>query len=341
MPVVAVARYAMNTRFEVVLHGANPVALRAAADAALDEIERLEAQLSLFRPTSEIARINRRAALEPVRVSPPVFRLLRQAQTLSVETQGAFDPTVAPVLHAWGFLGGCGSSAREDELAAARELVGMHGVDLDEATFSVRFPRAGMMLDLGAIGKGYAIDCAAEVLREAGVTSAFIHGGTSSCYGLGAPEDAVAWRVAINRPHADKPAADYTPPLPSHLPAVLPPPSAAGPVTLSQATAILALRDDSLGVSETGSKMIRAGNRAYGHVMDPRSGEPVHRAVLAAVALPSATETDALSTALITLGSEGLPMLKALRPHGRFLVVEPPDSVGRWPLHNSGFDLPG
>ena len=94
---VAVARAAMNTRFEILLQGGDPVALRAAGEEALDEIERLEAQLSLFRPTSEIARLNRDAAHGPVRVSPNVFRLLAQAAALSAATGGAFDPSIGPL----------------------------------------------------------------------------------------------------------------------------------------------------------------------------------------------------------------------------------------------------
>ena len=82
MPPVTLACHAMATRFELVLHGDNPVALRAAGEEALDEVERLEAQLSLFRPSSEIAHLNARAAREPVRVTPPVFALLQHAQQL-------------------------------------------------------------------------------------------------------------------------------------------------------------------------------------------------------------------------------------------------------------------
>src|SRR5262249_163857 len=101
---VKLARHAMATRFEVVLYGANPISLPAAGEEALDEIERLEAQLSLYRPSSEIARINARAAHEPVRVTPSVFALLEQARRLSEETQGAFDITVAPLVRCWGFM---------------------------------------------------------------------------------------------------------------------------------------------------------------------------------------------------------------------------------------------
>src|SRR5580704_5063977 len=108
MQTVAVARNAMATRFEIVLHGENPVALRAAGEEALDEIERLESRLSLYRPGSEITLLNTRAAQEPVRVTPGLFRLLQQAQQLSRETGGAFDITIAPLIRCWGFMGGTG-----------------------------------------------------------------------------------------------------------------------------------------------------------------------------------------------------------------------------------------
>src|SRR5262245_50133967 len=101
---VTLARHAMATRFELVLHGTDPVALRAAGEEALNEIERIEELLSLYRNTSEIAHINARAAREPVRVSPPVFRLLEQARQLSEETGGAFDITIAPLVRCWGFM---------------------------------------------------------------------------------------------------------------------------------------------------------------------------------------------------------------------------------------------
>src|SRR5581483_1018628 len=185
MHTVTLARQAMATRFEIALHGDDEVRLRAAGEMALNEVERLEAQLSLYRPSSEIARLNARGAREAVKVSPSVFRLLQQAQALSCETGGAFDITVAPLVRCWGFMGGSGKMPGADEIAAALAKVGAQHLLLDEANCTARFDSEGAMVDLGAIGKGYAIDCAAEILREAGVTSALLHGGTSSVYGLG------------------------------------------------------------------------------------------------------------------------------------------------------------
>src|SRR5580765_4854723 len=126
MPPVTLACNAMATRFEIVLHGDNPVALRAAGEEALDEIERLEAQLSLYRPTSEIAHLNARAAREPVRVTPAVFALLQHAQQLHHETGGAFDISVAPLVRCWGFMGDTGRMPAPEDVAEARCKVGMH-----------------------------------------------------------------------------------------------------------------------------------------------------------------------------------------------------------------------
>src|SRR5882762_4315479 len=159
------ARHAMATRFELVLHGENAVALRAAGEEALEEIDRLENQLSLYRPGSEIAQLNARAAREAVRVTPELFSLLQHAKQLHAETGGAFDITIAPLVDCWGFMGGTGKMPAPGEVAGARANIGMDLVQLDAQDFTVRFARKGVRLDLGAIGKGYAVGQAAEILR--------------------------------------------------------------------------------------------------------------------------------------------------------------------------------
>ncbi len=289
----------MATRFELVLHGDNPIALRAAGEEALDEIDRIEGLLSLYRNTSEIAHLNARAAREPVRVSPPVFRLLEQARRLSEETRGAFDITIAPLVRCWGFMGGTGQMPSSEAVDEARAKVGMHQVELKASDFTVHFAREGVMLDLGAIGKGYAVERAVEILREDGVTSAILHGGTSTVCAIGSPPDADAWKVAIERPaEGDGDGA---------------------PASL---LAVVTLRDEALSVSAVWGRSFQTADRTYGHVIDPRTGQPTEAALLSAVALASATETDAFSTALLTLGPEGLQSITALRPGMRSLVAQ-------------------
>ena len=263
----------MACRFELVLQGEDGPWLRAAGEEALAEIERLEERLSRFRSTSDVSRVNAHAAREPVRVGGEVFALLQRSMCLYEQTDGAFDLTVAPLMQAWGFYDDGGHMPDPEELAAAQQRTGMHLVELDGGRQTVRFVREGMEIDLGAIGKGYAIDEAVSILREAGVGSAFLHGGTSTMYGIGRPLDGDHWSVAIVDPE-----------VPERVVAVVP------------------IQDRSLAVSAVSGKAFEAGGTRYGHVLDPRLGRPIRGAVLAAVAGDSAAESDALSTALLVHG---------------------------------------
>lgn len=312
VPALTLACHAMATRFEVVLHGDNPVALRAAGEEALRLVEQLEGQLSLFCASSEIAHLNARAARESVRVTPGLFALLQQAQKLREESSGAFDITIAPLVRCWGFMGGGGRMPRPEEVAEARAKVGMGLVQLSPDDFTVRFAKEGVMLDLGAIGKGYAVERAAEVLREAGVTSALLHGGTSTVQAIGQPPGEEFWKIAIETPS----------------------PSANTPPTL---LATVPLKDEAMSVSGVWGNSFHVGERTFGHIIDPRTGEPALGTVLAAVVLPSATETDALSTALLTLGSTGHERIASLRPGMRTVLVS--ESGGQLSVEAKGIKV--
>ena len=327
MHTIALARNAMATRFEIILYGKNAVSLRAAGEEALDEVERLENQLSLYRSTSDITHLNARAAREPVQVEPGLFRLLQQARNLHQETDGAFDITIAPLVRCWGFMGGTGRIPHRAELAEARKKVGMHLVELNDANYSVRFAREGVMLDLGAIGKGYAIERAAAILKEAGVTRAILHGGTSTIYAIGSPPGGDAWNVGIEYPDEARlqPVTKTGPIAKTDLNVFAPlainsyrDQPKASPTLL----AVVALKDEALSVSAISGKAFQSNDKTYGHVLDPRTGRPASRALVAAVVSPSATETDALSTALLTAGIKGHDAIAALRPVMRTLVLE-------------------
>jgi len=297
----------MATRFEILLHGENPAWLRAAGEEVLDEVDRLESQLSLYRPTSEIARVNWLAAREPVRVSPNVFRLLQHAKQLHEETGGAFDITIAPLVRCWGFMGGTGQFPEAEAIEAARAKVGMKQIQLNADDCTVRFAQEGVMIDLGAIGKGYAVERAVELLRETGVSSALFHGGTSTIYGLGHPPDSDCWKVALEYPHPEEEQKRAR-----HL-------------------ATVALRDEALSVSAIWGRSFVKEGKTFGHVLDPRSGQPVCGTLMTAVALPSATETDALSTALLVSGEAGFETISNLRPKMRTLMLaETSDSPGTY-----------
>lgn len=298
MQIVQVARNAMATRFEIVLHGSNATMLRAAGEEALDEIARLESQLSLYRPTSEIARINARAAFEPVRVTPIVFNLLKHARDLTIQCNSAFDITIAPLVRCWGFMNGTGHAPDPQHLVAARECIGIAHGQFDDARQTVRFDREGVMLDLGAIGKGFAIDRAVDLLREAGIESALVHGGTSTVYAMGKPSDADTWKIAIANTFGT-------------------------PNTESANLPTVTLQNEALSVSAIWGRSFEKDGKILGHIIDPRTGEPTQGAQLAAVVSKSATDSDALSTALLVLGTKGQQLLKAHHPNIRTFVLEP------------------
>lgn len=288
------SHYAMATEFELLIFGARETYLQSVTESVFQEISRLEAQLSFYNPDSDLSDLNRRAAYEPVTVEPRLFELLRTAQRLSEATGGAFDPTVAPLMRCWGFVGASGRMPPEEAIAEARTLVGMRHVYLDAENYTVTFDTEGVQLDLGAIGKGYAIDCATELLEEFEIEAALLHGGTSSVYAKGRPPEGDAWRVAVQRPFDATPGRHLTQ---------------------------FALQDTTLSVSAPHGKWFASEGRRYGHVIDPRTGYPAGRALLAALVTASATAGDALSTALLTLGAEGLPSIGRLLPDARALVA--------------------
>jgi FAD:protein FMN transferase len=273
----------MATRFELVIHGDSP-SLRAVGEEALDEITRIEGMLSLYNLSSEVANLNGRASFEAVPVSAELFSLLQRAVELSEETAGAFDITIAPLVRCWGFMGGQGATPGEVEIAEARAKVGFNFIELEART--VRFTKPGMLLDFGAFGKGYAIDRGVEILRDGGVASALLHGGTSTVYGIG-PEP---WKIAIE--DEDK-----------------------------NVLSVVGLRDESLSVSAVWGKSFASQGRTFGHILDARTGRPSDRAELSAIVLPSAAESDALSTALLVDGADGLDAILKNRPNAPALVL--------------------
>jgi FAD:protein FMN transferase len=291
LPGVRLGIEAMATRFELLLscdREADEPRLRAIGEEALAEIARIETRLSAFQPASDISWINAHAAFRAVKVEPSLFALLQRCLALSAATAGAFDITVGPLMRLWKIAGTPDNPLdqwplpSEEFIAEARSRVGYEYVRLDPRTSTIRFARQGMALDLGAAGKGYAIGEAIRVLVAHGCTSALLHGGTSSLHAIGQPHDGDAWRIGWN------------------------PPGRPG--------RIFELRSGALAVSAAHGKGFWSEGRLYGHVVDPRTGRPTDAATSAVVTGPDSLECDALSTALLVLGPDWLPTLRARFP---------------------------
>lgn len=269
-------RRAMATTFEVFLPFGTPRALDA-AEAALDLIDRLESQLTVYRDDSEVSQINRDAAGQPVRVEERLFGLLEAAARITAETEGAFDLTAGPLTRAWGFFRRQGRVPSDEERAEALDRVGMRHVVLDSEARTVRFLRPGVELNLGSIGKGYALDRAALLLRGRWqLRSALIHGGHSSVLALGSePGGRRGWAVGIRHPWDPE-----------------------------RRLAVLRLRDRALATSAATFQYLEYNNRKLGHLLDPRSGWPAEGLASVSVTAATAAEADALATAFFILGVE-------------------------------------
>jgi FAD:protein FMN transferase len=261
----------MGSTFSIVLYGRDPLRLEAAAQAAFDEIRRIEGLLSTFRPGSECSLVNRWAAHRSVPVSAEVFRLVSLCLKFSRETDGAFDITVGPLKQAWDLVAGTGRVPPADVLAAARRHVGHHRVRLDAGTQTVRFDHSGVEVDFGGIGKGYAVDRVAEILRQDGVDSALIAGSASSLYGLGAPPaEPRGWRADI-RDSARR----------------------------GTRVAEVFLKDTSLTTSGTIEKCFWSDGSLYSHILDPRTGWPLQSIRQISAVSPNAVDGEVWAKACL------------------------------------------
>jgi len=310
-----VARQAMACEFEVVFNaGQYPDDAQAALEA-LDLVQSLEEQLSLFRPTSELSRINREAARQPVRVEPQLFELLELTFQISRETQGAYDITATPLWEVWGFSRRAGRVPSREELADARRNVGSDLVQLDPERKTVQFRRPGVRLSLGSIGKGYALDCCARRLAAAGIGDYLFHAGQSSVLACGSrvgvdgrPCHALGgWSVAIRDPlHQHRLLAEVW------------------------------LRNRALGTSGTSFQYFRHKGRRYGHVIDPRTGWPAEGVLQATVLAPTAAQADALSTALFVMGPDAAEQYCRAHPEIGAILLCPAQSTTQVRLYAMG-----
>jgi thiamine biosynthesis lipoprotein len=256
---------AMGSTYTIEMYGFDRIQMEAAADAAFDEVRRLDELLSNYRPESEWSQVNRHAAEKPMKVSPELFRLLSTCMRYSRESEGAFDITVGPLMKVWGFYKGSGHLPHRAEVAAALTKTGYRHVHLDEAAQTVWFDRPGTEMDPGGIGKGYAVDRMVDVLRQKGVVTALVAGSVSSIYGMGAPpSEPKGWRVEVRNPRDS-----------------------------SKTVTEVFLKDMSMSTSGSYEKFFRAEGKTYAHIMDPRTGYPAQGSVSVSVIAPHTLDSEA------------------------------------------------
>jgi FAD:protein FMN transferase len=283
---------AMGTIFSLYLYADSIPEASSLAASAFAEIDRVEALLSHYRPTSELSRINREAASRSVQTDEETFNFLSRALYWSSVSDGAFDITLGKLMKAWGFFGGRGSLPSDEARAATRNEVGWKQVQLDVRNRSVRFLSAGVELDPGGIGKGFAVERAIAILRSANITVALLSAGSSTIFGMGAPIGKKGWQIQV-------------------------PISGTHEAALSTVT----LRDAALSTANTSEKHFMHNGRLYSHIMDPRTLQPVEGTLQVSVISTSATDSDALSNALFVMGTAARARLLRELPEISALVL--------------------
>jgi thiamine biosynthesis lipoprotein len=306
---VSVRRRAMACEFEVQLAATRDDDSMEHVFAALDLVEALESQLTVYRDDSEIIRINRIAAKEAVPVEARLFELLQRVAAICRDTGGALDITSGPLSAAWGFSRREGRVPSDAAIATARECVGMEHVVLDDARHTISFRRPGISINLNSCGKGFALDRMAELLAEHGVDDYLLHGGKSSVLARGDQpgRGGDGWTIGVRHP-----------------------------LRPAERLGEFRLHDRALATSGSGTQFfIRRGKR-YGHILDPRTGRPAEGLYSATVLAPTAAEADALSTAFYVMGPDETSAYCSSHAEIGALLVGPADREGGVQLHGFG-----
>ena len=254
---------AMATTYEVIIVHDNATYSRQAATAAFNEVDRLEAELSRFIENSDVARINNLPANKPLRLGLDTFECLKISNRLYNETNRAFDVTIGPLLSCWRNNDGTSRTPSQEELEHACQHTGMNLLHLDEDEHTIELMTGDIQIDLGGIGKGYAVDKMAELLCQWSIDIALISGGYSSVLALDAPVDVKGWPLSLSNP-----------------------------VNRKQILSRLFLHNRAIGGS---------GIKKGAHIIDPRTMRPVSDKHAAWSSAPDATTADALSTAFMIM----------------------------------------
>jgi len=279
---------------------------KKAALQALEAMKEIDARLNKFSADSELDLINQAAGLKPVVVSDWTFGVIQQAVQIAEMTQGAFDPTIGPLMAVWGF----GSAGEQkiptpEAVEIAKELVDYQNVILDSTKQTVYLSRKGMVLDLGGIAKGYAVDQAVSILKESNISSALVSAG-GNIYTIGRKKDDSPWQIGVRDP-SDK----------------------------GKIVGYIQLENQAIDTSGDYERFFWADGKKYTHILDPRTGYPVQGVSGGTVIMPRAVQADALATAVIVLGAEkGLELIEQLNGLGLIIAAD-----GRLVLSNKMEDV--
>lgn len=275
---VEVERPGLGTWIRIVARDDDPGRAERGIERAFAAIARVDRQMSVHRADSQLARVNRAAGIAPVAVDDAVLEVVERARDRAARTAGVYDPTVLPLMRLYGFYGGrdSGRYPTDREIAHALDAVGFRHVLVDRAAGTLGLARRGAGIDLGSIGKGWAVDRAVAALRAEGITSGLVDVGRN-VYALGTPDArARGWSVGVVHPVSGAIARVFT------------------------------LRDQAVATSGNAERHRTVAGVRVGHLLDARRGRPAEGALSATVLARTGTDADGTSTAAFLLGAGAL-----------------------------------
>jgi FAD:protein FMN transferase len=280
--------YQMGTFLELTLWHSEPEVAKRIIREAAKEVHRLDEILSNFDPDSPLSRFNQQAGKGKTSLPPELHEILAIARQFSIMTSGDFDVTVGPLMELWRDSSSLGRLPDRDTLSKMLGRVGYEKLKLYDHR-QAELLQPGMKIDLGGIGKGYAVDLVANRVKAAGVNAALINFGGSSIYALGTPPGEQAWEIGLQGTHG-------------------------------RLRGVVYLRDMALSTSGSMGKFWTVGGKRYGHLIDPKSGMPVTEPRMATIVAASATSAEALTKPLALRGKNALQIVAQI-PQTEAVVI--------------------
>lgn len=287
------SREAMDTICIITVVSPSEREAREAIEAGFATIKKLEQLLNFFSPESEITAISRASGSSPVKVSKETLAIIKNAVEIADYTNGAFDPTIGPVIKLWGFSRQTPKPSKPsiDEIKNALRFVDYKKIKINVSASEVFLEKKGMELDLGGIVKGYAADMAIEAIKTKGIKAALV-AIAGDIKGFGTKPDLKPWKVGIQSPR---------------------PADSKSKIEGEDIFASLYLKDKAISTSGDYQRFFIKQGKRYHHILDPRVGYSASDVISVSVIAPHGFMADALSTGIFVLGREkGIKLLESM-----------------------------
>ncbi len=289
-------RMIMGTFAEVSIYSSDEKTAGMAIEESLDEMERMDRIMSNYKKDSELSRLNKKAGKAPVPCNGELLDVIEQSQYYSELSGGAFDITVSPVVALWGFFREKGHVPPDKEIEKVLPAVSYKNIVVNKSNdtkkpATISFKNTQTQIDLGAIGKGYAVDKALEIIRKYGISNGCINLG-GNIYVLGTPPGKNAWKIGVQHPRNSGEILGY-----------------------------LELKNEATATSGDYERFFEFNGKRYSHIINPQTGRPVSGTIATTIVAPMGTEVDALSTSVFVLGHEkGMELIKKI-PNAEAMIA--------------------